>query len=659
MNVPRPQGPTYNQQSGTWQQTSNSQHSTATRPGTANGWTTTSINVEHQSPTQTIIHEEGALRPDRNYNHPMFNTPLAPLAPGIAGTSTSTIVYAQPVGSQEDSQEVFDTHHIQPKPQIPYNNPQTHRQNFTRHIHYTSPGNMWVPVGPTQPQLVPSHPQVPTHLMPPLEGPVDKPGLAPLQPKGPNYHPSYSPHRPQYPSGSHIPLPVTTYNMPPVYYPHDDRGQSPLPETSHTVTTINVDNLPGIPIGFDFNEQEPVPSGSRKVHIVDDSKPYGGLQPPRPYAGTASTQRNSVGVYEQTTQIPKPSEPTSPIGVIPGYPKLSNATIQTFPNQPHYSYGYSEVAHSRNTTNSGRKIPQHSAIKPTNQGASTRLEISKKSSHDEVLPKASAHTDTSHADDTAEDVTDPQNLPLKEALQLMLRPYLNRSGTIDDDAVAKAQSHIMNLVSPADTGSEKTTTTHNPLHPTPLSSLPSTTPHQDDVELIIAGEQNHLVSTSVRPGGHETTSYYETHRTTVESQRSTSADQTHTHNSNWHKHHQHNPSSSKIHTHEFHDKHPHLPNPFAETHHTFDIDIRSSDGCPFNCGNGRCIQQHEVSKDTHHEKYATLYYQFLRGILVPTPTQKKLTPIQYIIVYKGQENRSDIFYQAQSFGVIFWGYLLI
>ncbi|XP_061402940.1 uncharacterized protein LOC133338851 [Musca vetustissima] len=114
-------------------------------------------------------------------------------------------------------------------------------------------------------------------------------------------------------------------------------------------------------------------------------------------------------------------------------------------------------------------------------------------------------------------------------------------------------------------------------------------------------EQHSLVTTtSVQPGsggGHKSGTFYDFQHTTVESQRSTHSD--HDQTNNWHKHHQHIPSSSKHHhqhSRDFHEKHPNLPNPFDDPFESSrGIDVRMNDNsCPFNCGNGKCIAQHEV-----------------------------------------------------------------
>ncbi|XP_059216985.1 uncharacterized protein LOC106092183 isoform X2 [Stomoxys calcitrans] len=594
MNRPRPQGATYDQRTTTWQQGSSAFVPTQE---TSNAWSGTAINVDQQSPTHTVIFEEGSLRPDSNYNHHIYSKPLAPL-PGTGSISTSTVVYAQPIGSQEASEEVFGSQNPQPHDTHTHNShhsnsphyhsPNLDRQNFTRNIHYVSSGNHWTPIKPT-PQVL-----VVNHLMPPLQGAgTQGESLQPPTRERPQQfspYPQHSPanHRGQAPPvSSHGDVPIT-HLMPPLQSPHD-LGQRPLPESGQTVSTVQVNEFPAQAWPYDPNQLDPlVQSGSRKVVTVDESNLYGGLQPPLRGEQVTTTPRP---VQNQRPQIPAPSHSTTPLPLVQGYPKLSNATIQTFPHQPHYSNPYSEVAHSHNASWAGRKIAQQAAIKP-----STRLETSKKTDQQQAVSHIQVENEPTRID--------PEQLPLKEALQLMLRPYFNRSGTIDDDTAAKAESHIMDLVTPIDRSPEETTstTTHNPLH-APSISIASTTPHHDDVELILAGEQHSLVTTtSTQPGNHKPNVYYDLEHTTVESQRSTQ--QGHTHDPNWHKNHQHSSSSSKHqhhkyhhheHTPEFHEKHPHLPNPFETPVESYaGIDIRSGDMCPFNCGNGKCVTQHEV-----------------------------------------------------------------
>ncbi|XP_005178873.1 uncharacterized protein LOC101896627 isoform X4 [Musca domestica] len=117
-------------------------------------------------------------------------------------------------------------------------------------------------------------------------------------------------------------------------------------------------------------------------------------------------------------------------------------------------------------------------------------------------------------------------------------------------------------------------------------------------------EQHSLVTTtSVQPGAHKSGTVYDFQHTTVESQHSIHFPHDHdqsatTTTTNWHKHHQHTPSSSKHHhqhSRDFHEKHPNLPNPFDAPLESSGIDVRINDNsCPFSCGNGKCVAQHEV-----------------------------------------------------------------
>ncbi|KAM7357570.1 uncharacterized protein ACRADG_002858 isoform 3-T3 [Cochliomyia hominivorax] len=131
-------------------------------------------------------------------------------------------------------------------------------------------------------------------------------------------------------------------------------------------------------------------------------------------------------------------------------------------------------------------------------------------------------------------------------------------------------------------------------------------------------EQHNLVGvTTIKGGEHETTTSYNLHQTPpiLQSERSTSP---HNHNSNWHNRHHHNHHHSHDmhnfkfkHNREFHEKHPNLPNPFedntrsnpvssyntraeATTPRNYDFDLRAGNRCPFDCGNGKCVEKHQV-----------------------------------------------------------------
>ncbi|XP_046806928.1 uncharacterized protein LOC111683246 isoform X3 [Lucilia cuprina] len=128
-------------------------------------------------------------------------------------------------------------------------------------------------------------------------------------------------------------------------------------------------------------------------------------------------------------------------------------------------------------------------------------------------------------------------------------------------------------------------------------------------------EQHSLVGVTTKTtGGHETSTSYNIHQSRpLQSERSSLKPHIHNHdhNSNWHKHHSHDTHHFKLqHNREFHEKHPNLPNPFDDTTkptssynpraesttpRTYDFDLRAgSSRCPFDCGNGKCVEEHQV-----------------------------------------------------------------
>lgn len=589
MNVPRPQGATYGHTT-TWQQQSNNHHQKPTnKTDLTSVWSGTAVHVDQHNPSHTVIYEEGSFEPNRNYNRPMYNTPLAPLKPTTTTTTTtaSNIVYAQPVGSQEDSKEIFFNTPTKPtSTYFPQYYPTSNRQNHTRHL------NPWTPIRPVD---LPRH-----ELMPPHQGHntvytnthVQIPTTSQYIPPNQNTQPS-----PQYP------------NIPQIYRPiygTEDAGQKPLPESDFKITTINIDQLPG-QIAYNLDDLDQLPSASSRHDNDDNSNFYGGLQPPLDSTSTTTTFNSFLNPQEQSTQLPQPPKTTWPMSSVIGYPKLSNSTIQTFPNQPHYSRPYSEVTHSRNVSWVGRKVPQHSAIKPSHRDPLNSDNSNVKISNTLSPPYYGLNRPLYSNSERKEDNPYPedQEEAMKEALKLLLRPYLDNENKADDEVAEKVQSHIMNLVSHSDShpATTSTTTTHKP--PLNINTLvPTTTPHQEDVELILAGEQHSLVGVStIQTGNHETSTSYNLHQTPIQS---------HDHNSNWHKHHFHDPHHFKIqHSRDFHEKHPNIPIPFEDTtipissynpqteattprNYNFELGI-GGDRCPFECGNGKCAEQHQVS----------------------------------------------------------------
>ncbi|KAM7357569.1 uncharacterized protein ACRADG_002858 isoform 2-T2 [Cochliomyia hominivorax] len=605
MNVPRPQAPSYGHTT-TWQHTTNThQHKPPTKPDITPVWSGTAEHVDQRNPAHTIIYEEGTFEPNRNYNPQTFNTPLQPPPPPpplkptstVNSATTSTIVYAQPVGSQEDSKEIFSNTPTKPnKTYNPQYVPITNRQNHTRQI------STWTPVRPVD---LPQH-----NLMPPHQGHSSVYTNTRVQ----------IPIAPQF-SRPKIYTPVNQY-IPPL--DSDSLGQKPLQEPEFKITTINIDQLPG----HVSHSLDQLPSASSKHNRNDDSNLYGGLQPPVD-AKIATTTAASpfLDPRQQTTQVPPPATTTRPTKHIVHYPQLSNATIQTFPHQPHYSPPYAEVTHSRNNTWVGRKIPQHSAIKPSYRdplnSETTNIKITSPPPPQYYGLNPPPHANSEVEDEGNPDANEEQELAMKAALKLLLKPYLDPEYKLDDNVAEKAQSHIMSIVSNSHKVSTttETTPTHKPTPPSNQNTLvpTSTTPHQlDDVELILAGEQHNLVGvTTIKGGEHETTTSYNLHQTPpiLQSERSTSP---HNHNSNWHNRHHHNHHHSHDmhnfkfkHNREFHEKHPNLPNPFedntrsnpvssyntraeATTPRNYDFDLRAGNRCPFDCGNGKCVEKHQV-----------------------------------------------------------------
>lgn len=587
MNVPRPQGSSYDQ-TANWQHTVHTHHlNPPARPNVTPVWSGTAEHIDQRNPTHTTIYEEGSLAPNRNYKPKILNTPLAPLS-STASTTPSNVVYAQPIGSQEDSKEIFSQE--PPKPTNIYY-PSVNRQNHTRYI------NTWTPIRPVE---IPRHDLMPS---PPTQGnvytntrvlvPVIVPGRPPNQ---------QHPERP------------LIYRPP---YVGEDTGQVPLAERDFKITTINVDEIPGQKT-YTFDDLDQFPSASSKHNVNDDTNLYGGLQPPvfnTPHTTTPTIRY--LPPNDQTTQIPVPSRGTIPTSHIPGYTQLTNATIQTFPHQPHYSPPYSEVTHSRNATWFGRKLPSQSGIKSTypdnsnSESKNVQVTAPLPNHFNDPLspPPANIRNENEHG--IAPNNQDEEEV-MKQALKLLLKPYLDPDNKVDDDVAEKAQSHIMSLVA------SPTTSTSND-HKTPSNKntlASSTTTAQPDVELILAGEQHHLLGvTTSKTGDRETSTVYNLYQTPLESERSSALphQHNHVHNSNWHKNHNHHHTqhhSKTQHNREFHERHPNLPNPFAAnptpstpinpraeptTPTNYDFDLRVGTECPFECGNGKCIEQHQVS----------------------------------------------------------------
>lgn len=586
-------------------------------------------STQQRTPLHTIMYEEGSLQPNRNYSNQMFNTPLAPF-PGTSTTPNTIIYYAQPVEWEENSGDIFRSpeNPNYPPPSLPHG--QTlNRHNYSREFNFTIPNNPWRPLRPPYDvRTSSSNADVSaTHLMPAT--------------------PSWSPHDVRTQSGNRVqsiplapfpnqPQTPIQHILPPSY--NDDVGQLPLDEENFSTMSRDSKNCSS------FDE---IRSNSDKVFIVDQTNLYGGLLPPLP-----CPPQNYLDLNDHQKQIPLPLVDTTPTVYtsVVVHPQLSNATIKTFSQQPHYSPSYSGVAHSRNTSwsnsSTGRKIPQHSLVKPlysnphpnhhndknqddrNNEGIGTTATTTPRTVqgyNDHYYQSANTKQLGNNNNDerlsSAE--MDNQDLQINEALKLLLRPYAGRNDDVRDEMAERAQEHIMNLIKHTITTSTTTsTTTTTTIKPFVLTKSKNTH-EQPDVELILAGEQHNLVG----PPGAVTESIsnaqsendMQPNRLENEHTYISSSSVPH-HHSNWHKHHHKSHKHRFQHRHphhsrEFHRIHSHLPNPFAnEEPENSDrdipiipqieattpkeevIDLRSNSiRCPFDCGNGKCVQNHEVS----------------------------------------------------------------
>ncbi|KAL9908665.1 tequila isoform 2-T2 [Glossina fuscipes fuscipes] len=591
-------------------------------------------STQQRTPLHTMIYEEGSLQPKRNYSNQMFNTPLAPF-PGTVTTPNTVIYYAQPVEWEENSGDILKS------PENPnYSSPSSphgqnlNRHNYSREFNFTVPNNPWRPLRPpndirtfssnadaSATHLMSATPSWPSHDV--RTQSVNRVYSIPLVP---------FPNQPKTPI-QHI--------VPPSY--NDDVGQLPLGGENFSTMSGSSQNCSS------FDE---IPSNSDKVIIVDQTNLYGGLLPPLP-----CPSRNYLDLNDHQRQVPLPLVNTTPTVYTPMlvHPHLSNATIKTFSQQPHYSPSYSGVAHSRNTSwsssSTGRKMPQYSLVKPLHSNPhpnhhNDKNQDDRNNEDSSVIATTTpgsvqgyndhyyqpANTEQSRSSNNDERFSsaemDAQDLQINEALKLLLRPYAGRNDDVRDEMAERAQEHIMNLVKQTITTSTTTsTTTTTTIKPFVLTKSKNTH-KQPDAELILAGEQHNLVgppgavteSISNAPNENDMQpNRLENERTYI------SSSSVPHHHSNWHKHHykshkhrfQHRHPHHRDHQHhnrEFHRIHPHLPNPFANeelensdrdipiipqieatTPKEEVIDLRSNSiPCPFDCGNGKCVQNHEI-----------------------------------------------------------------
>uniref|UniRef100_A0A1A9W7L9 limulus clotting factor C n=1 Tax=Glossina brevipalpis TaxID=37001 RepID=A0A1A9W7L9_9MUSC len=621
MNRSRPSTP-INDQTGSWSQVN---PTVQQAPGQR------TISTQERIPVHTPISEEGSLQPNRNHNNQMFNTPLAPF-PETSTTPNTIIYYAQPVEWEEDSGDVLKRPENPAYPQESSNHIQNlNRQNYSREINFTVPNNSWRPMNPPyHSRAVSPNADVSTEHL--VSGTPNRPRHE-VRPNSNNGYSVQSISLAPFPSQAETPI---RHLVPPFY--NEDEGQRSLQEKDFSITSGDSKNCSS----FDH-----IYSNSDKVLIVDQTNLYGGLLPPLP-----CSPRNYVDLNDNERQVPLPlvNTTSSIYAPVAEYPQLSNATVQMFSQQPHYSSSYSGVAHSRNTSwpinSTGRKIPQHSLVKPAhsnlhpyhhkdgNQGDRNNKDITVSTITPHLVqdyndPKyqfvSAKQLENSDNDESFSSIEmDAQNLPINEALKLLLRPYVSRNDDVRDEMAERAQEHIMNLVKNTITTSSTTSTTTTTTVKPFISTKSKNKHEQSDVELILAGEQQNLVGLSdvitesisnVQDENNMKPNRLKKEHTYI------SASHLRHHHHPHHKHHHNNREyyhphhRQRIHhSREFHRTHSHLPNPFAneepensdrdlpaipQTEATTpkgqEIDLRSNGiRCPFDCGNNKCVQNHEV-----------------------------------------------------------------
>ncbi|KAM8710851.1 hypothetical protein ACLKA7_017475 [Drosophila subpalustris] len=602
------------------------------------GWSGQGSSYNRQAPTQSVLYVEGSLQPKRNYpqssakTNTIYKAPLAPMA------STTTIVAEPQTWSRQnfsrniaenspsnDWRPLPSTHH-QPSSltgqrpvSLDYEQPSlpaSHRPNYrVESPSSTLPGQRPLDLD-YEPALPDKHrpnyrvespsstlpgqrpldldyePSLPDKHRPNyrVESPSSTlPGQRPLdldyEPSlpdkhRPTYDEAYAPHRPPSP-GSSLPAqrpldldykPNIPANHRPIYQaqqqpqPHSLGGLAPsLPgqralDLDYNPQTTNVDRQDQLPTETkqQANFQPAVPA-----QPSDESNLYGGLQPPRPSS-----------VYQTTTNPTTTSTPSS-LRTFPIYPALSNSPKGQQPSYPHYSPPYAEVAHSRNA--SWHKVPARAPdpfIAQEEYDEQEFDDVDTTTEKNVLKPPPFKHEFYNPQQSTEPLEVPPSKVALGEALRLMLRPY-----NAPEDLAQRAESAIAAVISkpPTKTTTTTSTTTTTTTRPTTPRSL--RTP-DDDVELIVAGEQASLDDTdddSVVPGavetarteqtlnpttyasGYDTTDFQRgTRRVDVESSTELNSNSNPNPNPNW---------QTQGHSREFHLRHPNMPDPFERPQH--------------------------------------------------------------------------------------------
>ncbi|XP_054086294.1 uncharacterized protein LOC105212916 isoform X2 [Zeugodacus cucurbitae] len=554
-------------------------------------WIAAGSAIDRQTPTQSVIYEEGSLQPNRNYNtFSTYTTPLAPFKPEPIPTSSvntnlvaneeTNIYYAQPVGSGENTEEVFDdpkitTQSSNRSPFVPNNN------NFEQNP------NKWIAI-PNQVLLPPkrtTEPQTESQDFPsqniftPGSYITPPPGDTRSSPvDGPTFVPQNNFDSSNLYGGLQPPPP-----------PAPTIAQTPLPHISNPIHKLEPSNpTKGRPSGRSIDEIEPIRAFSTNAQ----GKPHLLSSPSSSNVYKTDISTSTPATYLQPPALPTPAAATATkpystastrLKPVPVHNLLQNTTIAMFPKDPHYSGSYSNVVHAS---------PPRSV--------------------------------------DFQDVQNSEDLVMADALRLLLRPYFNRSGTISEENADIAESHIMKL--------SPTLTSHTSVITASTDRTSKNSPvgaeNEKEVELILAGEQHSLTTIPTQNSTHDTRTEFYSKNTRQESKT----------NSNWHNHehsrefHRKHPNllnpfnedeQTTTHTHHrhshnraYHQRHPELPNPFAtpeapqsttnfelsntnvpnphaESTTPFSVrpgtDVRVGDtDCQFDCGNGNCVKTHDV-----------------------------------------------------------------
>ncbi|XP_067647442.1 uncharacterized protein teq isoform X2 [Eurosta solidaginis] len=290
---------------------------------TSPSWTGTGSSTSGQTPAHTTIYEEGSLVPNRNYN--TINTITSPLAPFHSDSTfdssvktqtftnaTTNIYFAEPVGSEENSDEVFDGNESETNNKVPT--------------------KQWIPI-PNQ------------ELLPPKRS-NDQPGNNQYGAATLPTRLTLSPH----PSQTTLP-PLNNFDSSNLYGglqppPPPATPQNALPHAS-TKNTPSHSILPqsARPSGRSIDNIEPI----RAFSTNTNGQPHLLSSPSNTNLYQTNSLTSTPATYLQPPTMPTPAARThttasTRLKQVP-HPLLEHTTMATFSKDPHYSNSYSNVAH--------------------------------------------------------------------------------------------------------------------------------------------------------------------------------------------------------------------------------------------------------------------------------------------------------------------------